>query len=85
LVIHNLTTNRATTIPTPDGNFLEVAAWSPNGKQIAVVTEDKRYKFNLYIMNADGANASLIPPLPQETEGAEMIVPDMIEQIYWVP
>jgi hypothetical protein len=47
---------------------------------------DKQYKVSLYIMNADGKNASPIPPLPQGAEGAEMVAPNYaIDQVYWVP
>ena len=81
-----LTVDKITIVPIPDENHAEATAWSLNGKQIAVLTHDKQYKSNLYIMNADGTNASLIPPLPQETEGAEMVAPDFrISHVFWVP
>lgn len=86
LYIYHPETKEMTTVPTPDGNYLKAAAWSPYGKQIAIVTEDKQYKFSLYVMNADDTHASPIPPLPQEAKGAEMVAPSYrIDQVYWVP
>ncbi len=85
LYIYNLATKETITVPTPDGNYLEAAAWSPDGKQIAIVTMDKQYKFGLYVMNADGTNASQIPPLPKEAEGAEMVTRNWLSRIFWVP
>ncbi|CAG0937739.1 hypothetical protein TFLX_06693 [Thermoflexales bacterium] len=87
--VYDVATQQTTVLKSPEEGFSAKGfAWSPDGKQLVMVLQDKESKSRdkLYLMNSDGTLVSQIPTLPQDVEGAEMVAPHyLITDVYWVP
>ncbi|CAG0926895.1 hypothetical protein TFLX_00250 [Thermoflexales bacterium] len=87
--VYDLATQQTTVLKSPKEGFsAKGVAWSPDGKQLVMVLQDKESKSRdrLYLLKADGTNASQLSTLPQEAEGAETVIRyHHITDVYWVP
>jgi len=85
LNIFNLSTGKAIPLSSPNGYSSAVGSsgWSPDGKQIVFVAQDRH---TAYTMNVDGTNIAPIPSLPPDAPGADALAPDFrIDRVLWVP